>query len=244
MKPTVSDWKLERLARGELSADEAKKVRAALEAAGELGRLEALARSNDEILAQHPPANVAREVKRRLARAEVKKAPARLWVGLALPLAAAAALVLVLRPASRTGDDLGDETIYTKGLKPELRVYRKSGAQAEALKPRAKVRKGDMLHLRYIAAGQRYGVIASIDARGTVNLHLPEVPGKAASLAPSGERALAHSYELDDSPGFETFVFVTSDQPFDTEAAVSALRGTPPSGPFRIVSIQLDKVTP
>ena len=39
------------------------------------------------------------------------------------------------------------------------------------------VRKGDTLQLGYVAAGKRFGVIASIDARGTVTLHLPETPG-------------------------------------------------------------------
>ena len=78
--------------------------------------------------------------------------------------------------------------------------------------------------MRYVAAGKRYGVVASCDARGAVTLHLPETPGQAVALAKDGERALAHAYELDDSPGFERFVFVTADVPFDTELVARNLK--------------------
>jgi len=99
--------------------------------------------------------------------------------------------------------------------------------------------------VRYIAAGKRYGVVASCDARGAVTLHLPETPGQAVALAKDGERALAHAYELDSSPGFERFVFVTADVPFDTELVVRSLkRGAALPHELASWSITLSKETP
>jgi len=86
------------------------------------------------------------------------------------------------------------------------------------------VHRGDTLQIRYLAAGKRFGVIASIDARGQITFHLPEAPGLAVALDRDGERALPHAYELDDSPGFERFLFVTSDAAFATAEVVQALK--------------------
>ena len=62
----VPDILVERLALGELPADQAESVRAALEAEpGGAERLAALALSNEAIHAQHPPRVVAAEVDRR-----------------------------------------------------------------------------------------------------------------------------------------------------------------------------------
>jgi hypothetical protein len=118
-------------------------------------------------------------------------------------------------------------------------------AHSELLAAGARVRKGDTLQLGYVAAGRRFGVIASIDARGTVTLHLPETPGPAAALERDGERALAHAFELDDSPGFERFVFVAADSLFTTADVTSALaagHAFPTS--LSTVEITLKKETP
>jgi hypothetical protein len=55
---------------------------------------------------------------------------------------------------------------------------------------------------------------------------------------------LAHAYELDDSPGFERFVFVTADVPFDTQLVVGALKqGAPLPKGFTLWSVTLIKET-
>jgi hypothetical protein len=133
-----------------------------------------------------------------------------------------------------------------KGLRPQLVVYRKHGGDAERLGAGAGVKAGDLLQLAYVSAGRRFGVIASVDARGTVTPHLPALPGAATALAAHGETRLAHSYELDASPGFERFVFVTADEPFATEVVTRALQsGAAPLPPaFAIVEITLRKETP
>ena len=247
----VSDWVLERLAAGELPASRAAAVRERLAAAEDADRLAALAASNAEILAAYPADRVAAEVRRRAAQAP-RPSAARLRPAWALPLAvagAAAAVLLLVRTGggpetSQLTAPAPQETIGIKGLQPSLGLYRKTAAGVERLGPKARLRAGDVLQVRYIAAGRSYGVVASSDARGTVALHLPETPGPAVALTKDGERALAHAYELDDSPGFERFVFVTADVPFDTALVVRNLkRGVALPQGFSVWSLTLQKDT-
>jgi hypothetical protein len=240
----VPDWLLERLAAGELPASEAARLRARLEAKGELGRLQALESSNREILAAHPPASVAVEVQRRAQRhaqtgVERNRGGKPVWRRAAFPglalCAAGLAVVFALERGPRPGvvelpGSLADpEVTRTRGLQPHLAVYRKRGEQVDRLKDGASARAGELLQIAYVAAGRRHGVIASVDARGMVTLHLPEAPGPAARLQSGKEIALAGAFELDATPGFERFVFVTSDDSFDTAEVAAWLRkGGPP----------------
>ena len=223
----VPDWLLERLAAGELPATEAARLRARLEAEGGLARLHALEVSNQEILDAHPPAAVATEVRRRAQR----RTPVRrtvLMSTLALGVAGLA-VVFALARGPRPGDRAGDlEETTARGLQPHLHVYRKQGQGIERLKDGARVRGGDLLQIAYVAAGRRFGVVASVDAGGAVTLHLPEAAGPAVRLGSGQAVALTGAFELDANPGFERFVFVTADQPFDTAEVVASLR---PGGP-------------
>jgi hypothetical protein len=250
----VPDWLLERLAAGELPGDQARSLRARLAAAGEDGRLDDLRTSDAETLAAHPVAEVAAEVRRRAAQAgcATRQRPARgsLW---ALPLALAGTTALVLlgvRAVDRgeapiTSLPQPPEVTRSKGIAPSLKLYRRTAAGVEALAPTSTVRPGDNLQIRYVAAGAGHGVVASVDARGTVTLHLPELPGSSAVLEKSGERALAHSFELDASPGFERFVFVTAAKAFATDLVAQALaRGQPLPEGFKTWEITLRKEAP
>jgi hypothetical protein len=221
----VPDWLLERMSAGELPPERADAVLARLRRDGQEHRLAAIARSNAEILAALPPSDVAREIHHRLAKTSAAdRRPRRAWWAIPVAAACAASIAAVAVVRHKTPDD---EYVGIKGgdLKPALRIYRKTQAGPELLSANAKVGKGDVLQIRYRAAGQRFGVIASIDGRGTVTFHLPESPGRAAILTRDGEHALAHAYELDDSPDFERFLFVTSDVPFGTEDVARSLRG-------------------
>jgi len=246
------DWLVERLAAGELPEQKARELRNLLTARGENSRLEAIAKSNAEILAALPAERVAAEIARRAATS--RQSPLRRTRPLlALSMAAACAAGLATFVITRDhggGDPMvagqsDPETIGIKGSKPSLRIHRKTRAGAELLRPGAAARKGDTLQLGYIAAGRRFGIIVSVDARGTVTLHLPESPGPAAALEHNGERALAHAYELDDSPGFERFVFVTSDAPFATADVISVLTGGRAlPAPLAAFELTLKKETP
>jgi hypothetical protein len=237
----VPDWLLERMALGELSPARAEALRARLRADGDEDRLAKLAESNVEILATLPFAQVAREVERRSATRAVAKRPPLLrpvWA-LSLATACAASIAILVAVFHEDSEYVG---LKGEGFKPALRIYRKTRAGAELLKPNADVGKGDTLQIRYLAAGKRFGVIASVDGRGTVTFHLPEAPGQAAALSRDGEHALAHAYELDDSPKFERFFFVTSDAPFATDDVARSLRsGTTLPPPLAVCEITLRK---
>ena len=105
--------------------------------------------------------------------------------------------------------------------------------QPERLSDGARAARGDLLQLAY-AAGRdgRYGVLLSIDGAGRVTQHLPETgAGAAATLRSPNEIHLPTAYELDDAPGFERFVLVSSTQPFPVAAALDAARSLAGQGP-------------
>lgn len=125
--------------------------------------------------------------------------------------------------------------VRLKGEGPGLRVFRKTDGGVERLQSGAWADAGDVLQLGYAVDRQGYGLIASVDGRGAVTLHFPEEPSGAQQLVP-GENLLAQGYQLDDSPHFEWFVFVSDRQPLDVEAwtaalaaAVRAKPGEPPA---------------
>lgn len=228
-------WLVERLAAGELPDAKAHELQARVELQDQLQQI---AQSNAELLAQHPPAQVARELERRLG--VITKAPRkrRVW----LPAAAAACCAVMFWLARPREDPGASEQIAVRGLEPHLIVFRKTKSGAERLTDRTRVRAGDMLQLAYVAAGSKYGVIASIDGRGTVTLHLPERADTAVRLLDQGQSALPHAFELDDTPGSERFVFVSADQPFPTQLAIDALRASAQlDNRYRISEIALEK---
>lgn len=69
--------------------------------------------------------------------------------------------------------------------------------------------------MSYVAAGRAHGVIVSIDGRGQVTLHFPADAGAPTALESGRAVPLSHSYELDDAPLFERFMFVTAEAPDD-----------------------------
>lgn len=236
------DWLLERVALGELPADALADARERLErepeGAARLGRLEEDSRRT---LERHPPAAVAAEVERRrahLARVEAaRNSEAGGWHGLSLGMPVAASLVLLLlstgrerpvpnpSPSPATWAATERVTERIKGT-PMLRVHRQVSVhgEPELLADHARARRGDVLQLSYVAGGRPYGVVVSVDGRGAVTLHHPATVTGSTALTASEAVALAHAYELDDAPGFERFVFVTSMEPLDVALVLEAAR--------------------
>ncbi|MES1157812.1 MAG: ActD-like protein [Haliangium ochraceum] len=240
----LPEYLVERLAAGDLPAARADELRRrlALESEG-ARRLERLAASNASILDQHPPALVAAQIRRRTSASGKLPAVATremyglprwgLVIGAPGALVAALALALWLRPA---GNDTGEnaradgetpagDSDRSKGLRPTLRVYRKSAGKVERLHEGSPARAGDELQVAYVAAGHKYGVVLSVDGTGHVTYHLPATAGPAVRLRTDGEVALPQAYELDAAPGFEKFVLVVGDQPFDVAALTAAIQG-------------------
>lgn len=262
------DWLLERIALGELPPEELATARARLaqEPDGEV-RLAALEADSRATLEKLPPASVAREVElrsaaaRRLEVAREQTRPLRRWApAFALvPTLAAVALFVLIRPEGSpvgTGvDGPGPEVTRTKGLLPQLLVHRQGTAQPERLADGAAATAGDVVQLSYIAAGHPHGAILSVDGRGAVTVHVPEMGAQSVTLETSGTHALPRAYALDDAPAFERFLFITSDTPFALEPVLATARALAASADARTaplalpegftqVSFTLEKVSP
>jgi hypothetical protein len=227
----ISELMLEQFSLGELPPDQERMVRGELERDGDLrGRLAALRASDGEILAAHPPQAVVPAIRERLLReglpSTAHRTPRRVnpmtW---ALPVAAA--LVLFVSLFVMRERFTPDET-RVKGLTPHLVVFRKTAAGAEQMNAGSLARRADVLQIGYSAAGARYGVIFSVDGRGTVTWHMPAGYAGGQRQSPSldaqGEVVLPAAYELDDAPGFERFFLVSSPSPFDLAAVANAAR--------------------
>lgn len=213
----LPDYLLERLAAGDLPAAEAGAARARLAAEPEgEARLEALHRLDRAQRETLPPLRApvaARPERRRL-----------LHLAPALAAAAAGVLVVVLGGRPPAPPPAGGEEVRVKGLSPRLVLHRQVAGGAEELGPGATARGGDLLQLGLVSAGRGYGVVLSLDGRGTVTRHLPATGDRAVRLPPSGEALLPAAFRLDDAPGFERFLLVVSREEFPVARAVAAAR--------------------
>jgi len=239
-------WLLERLAQGELDPAAAQEVRARLAAEGRSpdDELAALERSNRELLAGQPKEMVAASIRRRAeaARSTVARSSRlNFWIA---PLALTGSLGLVLlvarpwshpaRPQGPIVDEVENTTFKGESASggPRLLVYRQRAAGAgdegsgERLGDGARAARGDLVQLAYaLAPDGVYGVLLSIDGAGRVSQHLPEEGARAAApLRAMREIHLPSAYELDDAPGFERFVLITSTEPFAVAPVLDAAR--------------------
>lgn len=252
----IPTWLLERVVLDEVPPELADEVRQILdENPAERARLAELERSNAEILSELPPARVAAEVARRagspgglaLMFSVIRPGGPRLnarrrVLALSSSLAVAAGVVLVAVAVGRQvgpsepvagGGDTGHgqtrEVTTAKG-DPRLILHRKGEGEAPELPREAVVGAGDRIQVKYVTGGRRHGAILSIDGRGVVTLHFPADERGSTLLRQDGPVPLDHSYELDDAPAFERFVFVTSDEPIrvaDVLASARSLAGDP-----------------
>ena len=72
--------------------------------------------------------------------------------------------------------------IRLKGVKPDLLLYRKRASEVEQLSDSSVAYTGDLIQIFYRAAGKPFGVIVSVDGRGTVTRHLPCIGNKCRAL--------------------------------------------------------------
>jgi hypothetical protein len=233
----VSDWRLERLAQGELDPAAKGDLESQLGKDETDARLARLAASNEEILERLPPEVVGAAIRRRLQDRRPRRA---MWMMALVPVAMAAGVWAVgFSPRlAHTPDD--GEVILTKGA-TRLYAYRAvlPGARPVKLGQAARVRPHDVLQLAYTAGQARFGTVLSVDGRGVVTQHLPVNAGSAAPLAASGETNLPQSYELDDAPGFERFFLITAARPFSLAEVLNAARALARDGDARRKALPL-----
>jgi hypothetical protein len=254
-RPT-SRWLLERLALGELDETTAAELRRRLREAGEDvdQALAELAASNAALLAEHPPAAMARAIRGRAGPPPAAPRRRALWFAAPAMLAGAMALALWARPAPDRAGRPALEPARAKGPPlSRLLVYRHEAGGDRVLSDGAHAAGGDLVQLAYRERRGGFGTLLSIDGGGTVTLHWPErADGGAAPLRNDAEARLPSSYQLDDAPGFERFFFVTAPRPFALGPVLAAARALaarpdarraalPLPATFEQTSIALDK---
>jgi hypothetical protein len=94
--------------------------------------------------------------------------------------------------------------------KTQIIIYRKTKDEVHLIRSGDAARKGDLLQIAYVSAGQPFGVIFSLDGSGAVTLHYPAEDLSSTKLQPNEQILLKTSYELDDAPAYERFFFVTA----------------------------------
>lgn len=237
----IPDWKLERYILGELPARELARIGRALEVDDSLRRrLDALRRSDQEIRDRYSPSWMSRQIRLRLKASEgatgsrpvsspfprlrplVPPRPITALAGVAL----AAVLLLVVLPRElhywKPGKEASLERI--KGEGPQLKLHRRTPDGSEVLPDGARVFESDVIQIGYQSAGRPYGVIVSVDGRGTVTSQLPLEGTRAVELRSEGQILLDFALELDDAPGCERFYFVTGDRAFELAPVLRAAK--------------------
>ena len=207
-------------------------------------RIEKIKKSNETILEAYPAESVISEIIEKKNRVNAIKNSSRrdnagdqngtvlnLFTKISrlsakrytLSLASAAAAVVIIFfmiPGVNITDSFKkgyDTDVRIKGLESKLIIYRMKGKEIEELKNSDTAREGDIIQLGYIAADKfKYGIIISIDGRGTVTLHYPGSAESNSELIMNKKVLLNRSYELDDSPSFERFIMILSAEPVDT----------------------------
>jgi len=197
-------------------------------------------RSNAEILAAYPASAMRRAVGEKLAaKADGLQSKARARHGRFIPfarggsivgLAAAACCVLafsylsintlVARNAAVPGGTVSETIAATtriKGSGPRIFAYLKEESGARLLAPETRVAAGDTVQISYVAGGDQFGAIVSVDGAGNVTQHFPESGDRSSELSQTGEIPLDFSYKLDDAPRFERFFLVSGKESFSME---------------------------
>lgn len=218
----ISDMLLERYCLGEVSEDERGMIENMCRADRTLQlRIDELRRSNEDILRRYPPQRMVSDIRRRA----VSSTHGGRVLKFAIPAFAAAALVAVAVIVGvdktafyrHTAEDTrlkGDSVIY---------VYRKNASGIERLKNGDRASERDLVQIAFISPDP-YAIVLSIDGRGTVTLHSP-LREDASTAVPAGRTVtVARSYELDDAPGFERFILITSDRPLAIHEALRSAR--------------------
>ena len=231
---------VEKLVHGELNEEAARQVRQRLADEGGEARIDALKKSNEDILSEYAPRQLAASIRARhdLARQRQRKSALMVMLPVSAAIATAAVLMFVVIPLNLKDAPLGgsgpadawpmDEPGGYVGIKgdPILNIGKRTDDEPTWLNSGETVHNGDELQIRYNTGRARSLVICSVDGRGSVTLHFPETEDKSAAVAPQTVTTLPYSYTLDDAPAFERFILVwsESDDPVSASEVLDAVK--------------------
>jgi hypothetical protein len=231
-------WKMEKLRLGELDPEEAAALRDRIAndpAAAEQFR--SFVADDLDFSIRYPARRVLGPV--RASSRSSRAAPVFAFSGL---LAAAVALFTLLpgkEQVPSVNTPLEETTAKGEARFGNLLVFRQTPEGPQRLFDGATVAPGELLGLAYevkAAAKSLYGVIFSVDGRGSVTLHHPPGPEASTRLDTEGTVRLDQAYELDDAPAFERFFFVASEKPIDVPELLENARRLGPerAGPLNL----------
>lgn len=195
-------------------------------------RLQKLRASNEAILAEYRPEFIHQRIASAIPHARDRKKFRVRYLAIPAGAALTAAVIVLLSPVSlqhqtamppqtNTSVKVSEQTRF-KGDDTKLFLYKKSDRGPEQIFSGAKAHEGEVIQLAYVSA-HRYGIIFSVDGRGTVTLHFPADEHAPVDLG-KGTTYLPSSYQLDDAPVCEQFYFIASDRPFDPDIILSKVR--------------------
>jgi len=151
----------------------------------------------------------------------------------ALVLIAAVPLFILKKPfQAETGDRM--KGVPSEENFIELSVYLKGDSAGDDFKlpDHAGVSAGNVIQLAYHLqtedAGERYGVIFSIDGRSSVTMHYPYMAGQSTLLVSGRITPLDEAYKLDDAPDYEIFFFVIGKKPVEVTSVLNTARHLAP----------------
>lgn len=215
---------LERYLLNELSTEKSELVRKACEENESLREyLKQLKESNEEILSDYPIHIITKHIAEKVKNHSRESIFAG-WNFKELILTGVPALLVILSFLLLTPFDHYMDTERIKGDGASFSIYRKTRAGHERLSDLDNVSKGDFLQIGYNAKGMSYGVIISFDGRGCVTLHYPYSEADTPFLSNKPENLLKRSYELDDAPVFERFIFIYSDKLLQVSSIIESAR--------------------
>ena len=156
------------------------------------------------------------------------------WGFIGVPAAIAAALyaALIFPPFLYSRKNAAENSFpgnvtgveRNKGAGAQIYIYKKEEREAVQLYNKSFIKGGDSIQIGYTAAGAKYGFIISIDGNGMVTQHYPDYGYNAAELNSNGEVLLNYSYQLDNAPSFERFLFITGNDSFNTRNFINTLK--------------------
>lgn len=145
------------------------------------------------------------------------------------PMAAAAALLIGFLPVMVNRKTPARETERIKGkeIGPELFIYRQTDHEPELLRDNDRAFNGELIQIAYNSKGKKYGLIFSVDGNKNITVHLSGDNEHLCTTEIQNKITLLnYSFELDDAPEYEFFVFVTADEVLDLTECINLISET------------------
>ncbi len=215
---------VERYILSELPADERTRVERGMAINPTLrARIAHVKHSNENILDRYPPHHMAKHIEFKMQAHAVRESflarTTKKSKGKSMSTLGMIALVVValvpglwfMHPS------------HIDRVNPAIVAYRSTSKGAVALSPTEPAAPGDLLHLGYVAAGQPYGTIVSLDGHGNAALLFPFAPHASTRLEQDGEQVLDRVHKLSNAPHLERFFLITSHQPVPVDAVLDSV---------------------